>query len=177
MISESPRILALTGTAYPKAEIQSVSAAHGVATFRWLDAGGQPVDSGGSLARFTPLEPLAPDPEAPGAPPEYPEVPDETLSAAIENPPAVPVPVPTEISRAEFVIAIRRVLGLSEGTVFALISQLPAGEMQETARDLWENAGVFRRNNSFLAALAALNGNTPEQLDEVFRVGDALNLD
>lgn len=104
------------------------------------------------------------------------------LSAAnvetdIANPPVPVVPVPASVSRAEFVIAARRVLNLTEGDVYALISQLPEGEQRETARDLWENASVFHRNNSFLAGLAALNGNTPEQIDEVFRVGATLDLD
>src|SRR5689334_21789860 len=53
------------------------------------------------------------------------------IAAAIANPP--PPPVPQVISRAEFVIALRRVLEMTEGDVFALISQLPAGEEQETA--------------------------------------------
>jgi hypothetical protein len=97
------------------------------------------------------------------------------IAHALANPP--PAPVPQSISRSEFVIAVRRVLGLVEGDIFALISQLPAGETQETARDLWENAREFRRDNSFLAALAQLNGNTSEEIDEVFRVGAALNLD
>lgn len=97
------------------------------------------------------------------------------IAAALAAP--VVAPVPESISRAEFVIAARRVLGITEGAIFALISQLPAGEEQETARDLWENAREFRRSNRFIAALAALNGNTPEQLDEVFRVGAALELD
>lgn len=165
----STRILNLTGTVHPKAEIQSVDAANGVATFRWLDVAGQPVDSGGSVARFT-----AADPDAEGV---YPDVSDETLAAAIENPPPPVVPVPEVISRAEFIIAVRRVLGITEGEVFALISQIPAGEEQETARDLWENAREFRRTNRFLLSLTALNGNTPEEIDEVFRVGGALDLD
>ena len=97
------------------------------------------------------------------------------IAAAIANPP--PAPVPLVISRAEFVIAVRRVLGLTEGGIYAIISLLPEGEQRETARDLWENAREFRRDNSFLAALAQLNGNTPEQLDEVFRTGAALDLD
>lgn len=97
------------------------------------------------------------------------------IAHAIAHPP--PVPVPPVISRAEFIIAARRVLGITEGNVFALISQLPAGEPQETARDLFEHAREFRRSNSFMTALAQLNGNTSEQLDEVFRVGAALDLD
>lgn len=84
----SARILTLTGTVHPKAEIQAVSAANGTATFRWLDADENPVDSGGSVARFTPLEP---DNE-PGQPTSYPEVDDATLIEAIENPPAQTVP-------------------------------------------------------------------------------------
>jgi hypothetical protein len=99
------------------------------------------------------------------------------VEADIASPGTVPAPVPAEITRAQFVIAARRVLGLTEGGIFALISQLPAGEMQETARDLWENALTFKRGNSMLNALAQLNGNTPEQLDELFRHGAALDLD
>lgn len=97
------------------------------------------------------------------------------IAATLANPPAAPVP--EVISRAEFVIAARRVLGLTEGGIFAIISLLPAGEQRETARDLWENAREFRRHNSFLVTLAQLNGNTPAELDEVFRAGAALDLD
>ena len=97
------------------------------------------------------------------------------IAHAIASP--APVPVPPVITRAQFVIAARRVLGITEGTIFALISQLPAGEVQETARDLWENSREFKRENTFLNQLAALNGNTAAEIDEVFRVGNALNLD
>jgi hypothetical protein len=97
------------------------------------------------------------------------------IAAAIANSP--PAPVPAEISRAEFIIALRKVLNLTEGDVFALLSQMPAGEEQEDARDLWENARVFKRANRFLVGLAQLSGVTEAQLDEVFRVGAALDLD
>jgi hypothetical protein len=79
----SARILTLTGTVHPQAEIQTVSAASGIATFRWLNASGIGVDSGGSIARFTPLEPN--EPENPGDPVTYPEVTDATLKTAIEG--------------------------------------------------------------------------------------------
>jgi hypothetical protein len=170
----STRTLILTGQPHPKAEVQFLDPAAGRMVFRWLDANGLPVDSGGSVATFTPVEPL-PN-EDPAATPEYPEIEDETLAAAIAAAVNAPAPVPQVISRAEFVIAARRVLGLTEGAIHALISQLPAGETQETARDLWENAREFRRDNSFLAALAALNGSTDAEVDEVFRVGAALDL-
>lgn len=90
---------------------------------------------------------------------------------------AVALKLAATLSRAAFIIALRRVLGITEGHVFALISQMPAGEEQETARDLWENAREFRRSNPFLLALAKINGSTEEQIDEVFRTGSALNLD
>lgn len=77
----STRIITLTGTVHPKAGIQAVDAAAGLASFRWRDAGGAAVDSGGSIARFTPL---APNEAGPGQPITYPEVPDATLKAAIE---------------------------------------------------------------------------------------------
>jgi len=97
------------------------------------------------------------------------------IAHALANPP--PPPVPAVVARSQFVIAARRVLGITEGTIYALISMLPAGEQQETARDLWENAREFRRDNTFLAALAQLNGTTPEQVDDVFRAAGAINLD
>jgi hypothetical protein len=104
------------------------------------------------------------------------ELSEANVEADIASPAVPATPVPEVISRAEFVIAARRVLNVTEATIFALISQLPAGEQQETARDLWEHAREFRRDNSMLIALAQLNGNTPEQLDQVFRVGAALEL-
>ncbi len=85
------RILSLTGTVFPKAEIQSVDAAAGIATFRWLDANDVPVDSGGSVARFTPVAPLPQ--ETPNAPVQYPDVTDAVLADAIANPPPSPAPV------------------------------------------------------------------------------------
>lgn len=84
----APRIVTLTGAAFPKALIQAVSAKDGVALFAWLDADGKQVDSGGSVARFTPLAPFPPaEGASPDAAPVYPEVPDATLASAIANPP------------------------------------------------------------------------------------------
>jgi hypothetical protein len=173
----SPRILATPAAPHPQAEIVALDAAAGVVTFAWLDAGGARVDSGGSLARFTPPAPLPQEPDYAG-PVQWPDIADEVLVGAITALAAPdPAPVPDTITRAQFVIAARRVLGLTEGAVYALIARLPEGETQETARDLWECAREFRRSNTMLNTLAALNGNTSEQLDEVFRVGAGLNLD
>lgn len=88
----TPRILTLTGTTHPKAEINAISPENGYASFRWLNAAGNPVDSGGSIARFTPLDPLPTDPENPLSPVVYPEIADEVLIDAIENPPIEAAP-------------------------------------------------------------------------------------
>jgi hypothetical protein len=82
-----PRVLAVTGTPHPKVEIQEVDTVNGRARFRWLDASGKPVDSGGGMARFTPSWS-----EAEGAR-EYIAPTDAELAAAIENPPAAPAAV------------------------------------------------------------------------------------
>jgi hypothetical protein len=103
-----------------------------------------------------------------------PELAATDIAFAIENP-HMP-PVPEEISRAEFIIALRKVLKIQEADVFALLSQLPKGETQEDARDLWEHARTFKRHNRFLLLLATNEGITADQLDEVFRVGHSLDL-
>jgi hypothetical protein len=69
-------ILTVTGCSHPKAEVQSVNAAAGLLIFRWLDANEHPVDSGNSVATFTPV---TPDEDG-----NYAEPSDETLIAAIE---------------------------------------------------------------------------------------------
>ncbi len=90
----APRIVTLSGAPHPKALIQSVSAKDGLALFAWLNSAGKQVDSGGSIARFTPLAALPPaEGAAPDAPAVYPDVPDATLAAAIANPPAPPAAV------------------------------------------------------------------------------------
>jgi hypothetical protein len=73
----SARILTISGAAHPKAEVQSVNDAAGLCLFRWLNAGGNVVDSGGSVAKFSP-----------GTPDEhgvYPEASDGTLITAIQS--------------------------------------------------------------------------------------------
>ena len=69
-------ILTVTDCAHPKAEVQRVDAAAGLLIFRWLDADENPVDSGGSVATFTPVEQ---NPDG-----SYDEPSDATLIAAIE---------------------------------------------------------------------------------------------
>ena len=100
----------------------------------------------------------------------------EAVEADLANPPAPVLPVPAEVSRARFLIALRRCFGLNEGAIYALISQLPAGDEQEDARDIFENAIEFRRANAFLATLAAAAGKSSADLDNLFRFAAALDL-
>ena len=96
-----PRFITLNGTAHPRARIDRVDAGAGVCLFTFVDAQNQPLDSGGSIARFTPADPLPADPEQPDAEPQYPEIADATLAGAIANPPA---PVgPTVFDYTQFV--------------------------------------------------------------------------
>lgn len=104
-----------------------------------------------------------------------PENAEADIEHAIENPP--PIPVPTVVSRARFLIAARRELALTEGAVFALISQIPDAEDQDTARDLFENATEFRRGNPMMAIVAGLGNYSESQIDEVFRAAAALQID
>lgn len=86
----TPRVLTTPAASFPKAEVQRLDPAAGVLVFRWLNAQGTPVDSGGSIARFAPAAPLPADPQNPNAPATYPAVSDATLVAAITSPAAEP---------------------------------------------------------------------------------------
>lgn len=82
----TPRILTLTGAPHPRALVQSIDAASGLCVFAWLNADGERVDSGGSVARFiVSWEPGEfPDERV------YIEPTDAELATAIANPPAEP---------------------------------------------------------------------------------------
>ena len=126
---------------------------------------------------FTPTAVLQGVPPVDDFDPENP--PDDTaLASHIADKLANPIPVvPRVVSRAQFIVAIRRELDLVEADIYALISGMPAGEAQETARDLFEHAREFHRTNATLIALATAEGISSAQLDEVFRVAAALDLD
>lgn len=94
------------------------------------------------------------------------------ITHALATPP--PPAVPPAITPAQFMAAARKLLGITEGTIYALISAIPDNEAQDDARDLFERATRFRRDNPLIAALAAINGNTGEQIDGVFRLGATL---
>lgn len=160
----STRILSVTGTVYPKAELIAVNANVGVATFRWLDAGGNPVDSGGSVARFTPLDPL---PGGPFDPVSYPEVDDATLIAAIENLVAAVVEVPATVTRRQLLLALN-----AQGITRAMIRTQLAGN--EASLIEFDEAANFDRSHALVAGLAAALGLTSEQADDLYRAASVL---
>lgn len=164
----NPRILTLTGAPHPKALVQSVDAATGRATFRWLDSAGTSVDSGGSVARFTPLGSLpAAEDAGPDAAPIYPEVSDEVLADAIANPPPEVVPVPEVIRSA----ALRYVLN-AQGLRAAVESAVSAAD--QNAKDAWEFEVNIRRDHPLVAGLSAALGLTSVQVDDIFRAAAQL---
>jgi len=95
------------------------------------------------------------------------------IAYALANPPAPVVAVPQEISRPRFMIGLRKVLGLTEGAVFALISQIEDEETQEDVRDWFEHGTMFARSDHWLNLMAQAQGVTSAQLDQVFIVGAA----
>lgn len=97
------------------------------------------------------------------------------IAHALANPP--PAPVPAEITRAQFIIAARRVLGLTEGAVYATITAAAdfTAEQKDDARDWFENALTFRRDHALLNAFAEKAGVTATQLDAVFQLGATLD--
>lgn len=109
----------------------------------------------------------------------YPLTDDTTaddIRAHLANPPAPAAPVPAAISRARLIIAARRTLGLTEGAIYATISQIADPEQQETTRDLFECATEFRRHNAFIVTIATQLGLSAEQVDDFFRAAAALDL-
>lgn len=91
----------------------------------------------------------------------------EALTAHLANQPAWVPGVPQEVTRPRFIIALRKVLNITEGTVYAIISGLPS-EQQEDVRDWFDHGVFFDRADSLLNDIAASQGITSEQLDAVF---------
>lgn len=143
----APRIVTLTGTPHPKAEVQRVDAANGVLVFRWLNSSGQPVDSGGSIATFTPVAPVSPVP--PATAPTYPEPSDATLIDAIENPPTPPV-TPHRVLKDTIVQRVKAAGKLAD--LAALIASLPSDQRFEFDQSTWFHSD----NANLLGASAAL---------------------
>jgi hypothetical protein len=114
---------------HPQARIDSVDAATGVCIFAWLDANAAPVDSGGSVARFEPVAIPATDPV------QYAEPSNETLAAAVENPPAEPGQ--TIFTYSEFV-------AYCDAKVAGFSARILVACRASTAVQNWVNVAVSR---------------------------------
>lgn len=169
-VATTPRIVVLTGAPHPRALIQSVSAKDGVALFTWLDSAGRQVDSGGSIARFTPLAPLPPAPDAAAdAAPVYPDVPDATLAAAIASPPAVVVPVPDSVTRRQLLVALFTATGVKDTDILASLAAIADPAARYVATVEFREASDFRRAHPLVAQLAVQLNLTSAQVDDIFR--------
>lgn len=164
-MSTLPRIVATSGAPYPQARIDSIGAAAGVCVFAWLDSAGKQVDSGGSIARFAPLDPLPTDP---GAPVAYPEVDDSTLVAAIANPPAAsPASVPSEVTPRQIRLQLLT-LGITDAMIRGQLASNAAALIE------WDYSLAIRRDHPLVAQLGAALGLTSAQVDDAFRAAALL---
>jgi len=159
-MSTEPRILTLTGTPHPKALVQSLDHAAGTLVFAWLDADGKEVDSGGSIARFTPPAPLPQEEDYTG-PVQYPEVDDAVLAAAIENPPAPVVPVPASVTRRQLLLVLN-----ANGVTRAAVRAMLAGN--EAALIEFDEASEFRRDHPLVGQLGTALSMSAGQIDAMF---------
>lgn len=170
-----PRVIALTGAPHPQALIQRADAATGVCIFAWLDANGAQVDSGGSVARFTPLAPLPPAEDAePDAAPVYPEVSDEILADAIANPPPDVVPVPASVTRRQLLVALFTATGVKDSDILASLGAIPDPAARYIATVEFTQASEFQRGHPLVAQLASQLSLTSPQVDDIFRAASLL---
>lgn len=141
------------GAPHPRAVVQSLDLAAGSLVFAWADSAGMPVDSGGSIARFTPLiiNDVAVEPD------------EAVLVAAVAATYAPQAaPVPAEVTPLQ----MRRALNAA-GLRPAVESAVAAAP--QDARDAWEFASVIRRDDPVLAAVGAALGKTAAEIDDLFR--------
>jgi hypothetical protein len=116
-------------------------------------------------------------PPVPGFDPEEPPD-DEDLAAHIADKLANPIPVvPRVVSRAQFMHAVRSVLGMADSDLYALVEAMDAGAAKNKAHDLAHHAREFRRDNATLIAMATAESITSAQLDALFTTAAGLDLD
>lgn len=87
------------------------------------------------------------------------------IAYAIANPPAFPVPVPSEVP-AWRLHAVAEIAGLS-GAIGTALSSL-SGPAKIVASAAWYQGNTIERNSATVVALGAALGLTPTQLDELF---------
>jgi len=160
---DTPRILSLAGTPHPKALVTGVNPANGTFGFRWLDANGAPVDSGGSAGRFTPQWTLEE-----GNPESVPVEPtDEVLIAAIENPPVQVPEVPQEVTRRQLFLVLNA-SGITRAQIRAML------DGNEAALIEFEEALTFQRAHPLIGQLGTAMQLDGDDIDDLFRAAAGL---
>lgn len=147
LAQNAPRVLTLTGAAHPKAIVQRVDAAAGVVLFAFADDQGKAIDTGNSLARFTPV---VATPATDTAAAIYAEPSDATLAAAIVAPEPAPAVVVHRILKDTLIQRVKTAGKLTElrGMIAAL---------DDDARFEWGNSSWFSSNNAMIVqGVAAL---------------------
>lgn len=155
----------LSGSApYPLADVRSIDYSAGVITFAWLDTDGHPVDSGGSIAHFTP--------SAPGEDGTIPALSSAEIAAAIIAPEVIPVPA--AVTPYQLWRALKATTGITRTQVLDAVGALSDADLRDTLLTAIETPRVYERADPNIAALGAMLGLTTTQVDDVFRAAAAL---
>jgi hypothetical protein len=85
----------------------------------------------------------------------------------VENPAPGPAPIPQEVTRRQFFLAVHASMGLTR-------TQLRAAIESEAGLIDFDEAQTFRRDYPLLSALAAQLGYTSEQIDQLFQLANTL---
>lgn len=151
---------------HPQVRVDSIDPSAGVLTYAWLDGSGSPVDSGGSIARFAPLDDIDLDGVA-----DTPT--DAQLVAAILAPDPAP-PVPASVSRRQLKQWLITAGLIDE--VEAALNAIADPTQKALALNWWTESQEFERTHPLVAALAAAPsiGMTDAEVDQAFREAAAL---
>jgi hypothetical protein len=136
----APRILTLAGAAHPKAIVQRVDAAAGIVLFAFTDEQGKAIDTGNSLARFTPV---VATPATDTAAAIYAEPSDATLATAIVAPEPAPAVVVHRILKDTLIQRVKAAGKLTE------LRGMIAG-LDDDHRFEWDNSSWFSSDNAFI---------------------------
>lgn len=162
------RVLTLVDAPHPKAIVQSVDAESGTLVFSWANADGAAVDSGNSIARFTPEIVTPAEGDTPAV---YADPSDATLAAAIVAP-EPPAPVPEWVTRRQlkqWLIEHGQLAGVE-----AALNAIADDTARAVALNWWVESQDFRRDHPLVASLAAALGLTSADVDAAFREAAAL---
>ncbi|MCH8476253.1 MAG: hypothetical protein LAT55_13615 [Opitutales bacterium] len=87
-----------------------------------------------------------------------------------------PLPVPQALSPLRFFMAVHQVLGYTESQIKVTIEDIEDDTERESALTTFNRAQTFRRDNSLLQSLKESFNITDEQLDDLFRYAETLEV-